>query len=303
MAQDDKQAGDPGALFAEWMKSAGDYWLSAAKVWTPGATEAARSRPTFPEGDLGKMQEAWQVLLNVWQTSSSAMNFAQTMEAIMKGAAASPETAMKMLRTTWDGYSQLYQTWMKHCPKPQEVPKAESPEGLEAAMFKQWSAFYEKEVQPFLQAPQIGLTRLYQERANTALDKYLQLQTAVGEYLVHLGSPVAESLKAMREKIEEQARAGKLSSNFKDYYNMWIKVLEEGYSTLLKSPEYIASMGRALTAVEEYRIARDNVLVDLLQFLPIPTNKEMDELYRELHALKKTVNSLAQKVKQLESMR
>jgi class III poly(R)-hydroxyalkanoic acid synthase PhaE subunit len=303
MVQDDKQAGDPGSLFAEWMKSAGDYWLSAAKAWSPVATEAAKSRATFPEGDLGKMQEAWQVLLNVWQTSSSALNFPQTMEAIIKGSTASPETAMKMLRTTWDGYSQLYQAWMKHCPKPQEPPKAESPEGFEAAMFKQWTAFYEKEVQPFLQAPQIGLTRLYQERANTALDKYLQLQTAVGEYIVHLGSPVAKSLTAIREKIEEQAKEGKLSGNFKDYYNMWIKSLEDEYSTLLKSPEYIASMGRALTAVEEYKIARDNVLVDVLQFLPIPTNKEMDELYRELHALKKTVNSLAQKVKKLESMK
>jgi uncharacterized coiled-coil DUF342 family protein len=70
---------------------------------------------------------------------------------------------------------------------------------------------------------------------------------------------------------------------------------------LYKTPEYIESMGRALRAVDEYKAARDNVLVDLLQVLPIPTNKEMDELYKEFHVLKKTVKEMAKKIKKLES--
>ena len=128
------------------------------------------------------------------------------------------------------------------------------------------------------------------------------MQVAVGEFLHHLNAPVEKSLKAMQEKIEEQAKEGKLSENFKDYYNMWIKILEGHYMTLYKTPEYIESMGRALSAVEEYKIARDNVLMDLLQFLPIPTNKEMDELYKEFYVLKKTVKEMAKKLKKLESM-
>jgi hypothetical protein len=43
------------------------------------------------------------------------------------------------------------------------------------------------------------------------------------------------------------------------------------------------------------------VLVDVLQSLPIPTNREMDELYKEFHALKKTVKEMAKKIKKLES--
>jgi len=43
------------------------------------------------------------------------------------------------------------------------------------------------------------------------------------------------------------------------------------------------------------------VLVDLLQFLPLPNNKEMDELYKEIHVLKKTVKEMAKKLKKLES--
>jgi class III poly(R)-hydroxyalkanoic acid synthase PhaE subunit len=301
MDHDDKQAGSPGSMFADWMKSAADFWLSAGRAWTPEATGAAKSS-AFPAGDFGKMQEGFQTLLNTWQTSASALGSPQTMEAIFKGATASPETAMRMLQTTWDGYFQLYQIWLKKAGKVGETVKPYSFEGLEPGVFKEWTAFYEKELQPFFKAPQVGLTRLNQERTNAALDKFNQMQVAVSEFLHHLNGPVEKSIKAVQEKIEEQAKEGKLSENFKDYYNMWIKSLEGHYMTLYQSPEYIDSMGRALSAVEESKLARDNVLVDLLQFLPIPTNKEMDELYKEFHVLKKTVKEMAKKVKKLELM-
>ena len=37
--------------------------------------------------------------------------------------------------------------------------------------------------------------------------------------------------------------------------------------------------------------------MDMLQNLPIPTNKEMDELYKDLYILKKRVKELERKVK------
>lgn len=301
MDHDDKQRGSPDSMVADWMRSAADFWLSAAKTWSAGATDAAKSSPSFPAGDFGKMQEGFQALLKTWQTSSSALGSPQTWESIFKGATASPETAMRILRTTWDGYFQLYQVWLKNVGKVGEASKAYSFEGLEPGTFKEWTAFYEKEIQPLFKVPQVGLTRVYQERANTALDKFNQRQVAVAEFLHLLNLPVEKSIKAMQEKIEEQAKDGKLSENFKDYYNMWIKILEGHYMILYKSPEYLQSLGRILNAVDEYKAARDNVLVDVLQFLPIPTNKEMDELYKEFHVLKKTVKEMAKKVKKLES--
>lgn len=301
MDHQDKEAGNPGSMFADLMKSASDFWLSAAKNWVPASPDIAKSSSALPGGDLAKMQEGWQALLSIWQTSASALSSPQTLETIFKGAAASPETVMRMLRTTWDGYSQVYQLWLKKAGKLGQPEIAQTLEGLETGTFKEWTAFYEKELQPFFRAPQVGLTRLYQERANTALDKFNAMQAAVGEFVNHLNAPVERSVKIIHEKIEEQAREGKLSENFKDYYNAWIKILEGDYMTLYKSPDYIDSMGRALRAVQEYKIARDNVLVDLLQSLPIPTNKDMDELYREFHVLKKTVKEMAKKPKNQES--
>ena len=43
------------------------------------------------------------------------------------------------------------------------------------------------------------------------------------------------------------------------------------------------------------------MLMDVLQFIPVPTNKEMDELYKEFHVLKKTVKEMAREIKKLKS--
>lgn len=298
MDHDDKQKGSPDSMFADWMKPVADFWLSAAKTWSAGAADAARSSSSSPAGDFGKMQQGWEELLKIWQRPSLAPGSAQTLETIFKWAAESPETVMKIVRTTWDGYSQLYQIWLKNLG---EAGKAYSPEELAPATFKEWSAFYEKEFQPFFKAPQVGLTRLYLERVNRAVDKFNQLEAAVAEFLHLLNIPVQKSVTAIQEKIEEQAKEGKLSENFKDYYNIWIKILESHYMSLFKMPEYIQSLKRTFSAAEESKLARDKVLTDVLGFFPIPTNKDMDELYKEFYALKKTVKEMAKKIKKLES--
>lgn len=301
MDHDDNGKESLDSTFADWMKSISDFWLSAAKSWPAGASFDAKSSPSSTAGYSSRMQEGWEALLRTWQTSSSALSSPQTMEAILKGANVLPETAMRIVRTTWDGYFQLYQMWVKNVGKLGEASKAYSFEGLEPDTFKEWTAFYEKEIQPVLKMPQVGLTRIYQERANEAMDKFNGFQVAIAEFLHLLSLPVEKSVRVMQEKIEEQAKDGKLSENFKDYYNTWIKILEGHYMTLLKSAEYARSLSGTVTAVEEFKAARDSVLVDILQFLPVPTNRDMDALYKEFHVLKKTVKEMAKKVKKLES--
>ena len=301
MDQDEKERASPD-WFADWMRSAADVWMSAAKTWSARAADAANSSASLSAGGFGKMQEGWQALLKTWQTSSSALNSPQILELILKGSNALSESSMRMARTTWDGYFQLHQMWLKGVSKLGEEAKAFSFEGLEADTFKGWAEFYEKEIQPFLKAPPLGLTRFNQERANEAIDKFNQFQVAIAEFLHLLGLPVEKSLRVMQEKIEEQAKEGKLSENFKDYYNMWIKILEGHYMTLFKSPEYIRVLGRTVNVMEEFKAAREKVLADILQFFPVPTNRDMDELCKEFFELKKTVKELAKKVKNLESL-
>jgi polyhydroxyalkanoate synthesis regulator phasin len=62
--------------------------------------------------------------------------------------------------------------------------------------------------------------------------------------------------------------------------------------TLFKSPEYNRTLSALFDHLSEYIISKNEVLQDMLQALPLPTYKEMDELYKDLHILKKRVKEL-----------
>jgi len=119
---------------------------------------------------------------------------------------------------------------------------------------------------------------------------------AVTEFMQLLYLPVEKSFHIMEEKFEQFRKEGTLSEDFNDYYSMWIKVLEGNYMALLKSPDYLQSLCRTLYTVQDFKLAQHRLITDALQTLPIPTNKDMDEVYKELYTLKKKVKELTKKM-------
>jgi len=68
--------------------------------------------------------------------------------------------------------------------------------------------------------------------------------------------------------------------------------------TLFKSPEYLQTLSRTLSTVAEFKTAQHEMLVDAMKSLPIPTNKDMDDLYKEFYLLKKKVKELEKKLEE-----
>jgi polyhydroxyalkanoate synthesis regulator phasin len=101
-----------------------------------------------------------------------------------------------------------------------------------------------------------------------------------------------KSFKVMQEKMEGLGAEGELPENSQDYYRMWLKILEGHYMTLFKSSEYTQVLSNTLNAMEEYTAARQQLLQDIMQMFQMPTNREMDELYKEIYALKKRIKKL-----------
>ena len=93
-----------------------------------------------------------------------------------------------------------------------------------------------------------------------------------------------------------------MPDNPKVYYQEWIKILEGHYMTLLKSPEYTSKMHATLSAFENFVAAKNEILQDFLQTLPVPTDKDMDELYQEIYLLKKRMREY-EKSHELENSR
>lgn len=291
MNQDQQGKSAPVSLFEAWMKSATEFWGSMARMW-PGASGTSETPAARKKREKTRVEESMESTLKMCQTLSSIMSEPGTVDTLFQGISALPEIMSKMALTGWDVYFRLQKQWLERIGKIGQRTEAYKFENLDQNAFRTWSEIYEEEFQRFLSIPQLGLSRFYQGRMGRFADKFNLFQGAMAQFIYLLYLPMEKSFRVMQEKLEALAEEGKVPETSQDYYRMWLKTLEGHYMTLFKSPEYTRSLGDTLDAMEEFIVAREKVLEDILQMFPVPTNKEMDDLYKELYLLKKKVKQL-----------
>ena len=274
---------DPMPLLENWLKAATDFWGPVMDMWSAASGKTDTS--TKQEGSRAKKN--LESALRSWKAMSSAMSEPEAGKSILEGIQTLPEIVLKMTQTGWDSYLKLQQQWYERLSRIGQSTEAYRFDNLDQDAVSVWREIYEKEFRQLLFMPQLGLTRSYQERANKAMDNFNLFQAAIAEFLQLLYLPMEKSTQVMQEKVAEMADEGQLPENPKVYYQMWIKILEGHYMTLLKSPEYTNKMDRTLGAFENFVASKNEILQDFLQTLPVPTDKDMDELYQEIYLLKK----------------
>lgn len=278
-------------LMSLWIQSASDFWGTMLKNWSP-ADLSAGSDPTADQSATSRSQESLQSVLKTWQTLSSVASDSGSMEAFSKLTGALPDVLQKVVVTGWQGFFNFQEQWLEKAGRIGQTTQAYSFENLDQETFKAWTQIYENELRQFFAIPQIGLTRVYQERFNQTMDRFNRFQNAFVEYLQMLYLPMEKSFKVLQDQVTQQAEQGKLTEDYSATYRLWIKILEGHYMTLYKSPEYVAVMSNTLNALEEYLQSRDAIMQDVLKTMAVPTQRDMDDLYQEIYQLKKKIRKL-----------
>ena len=237
----------PVALLAEWMKSSSEFWGSMARMWAGGNGAPDASTPPKKGIERGA-HEQWQSLLKTWESLASAMGEPGALDSIYKGINALPETMLRMVRVSWDGYFQLQQQWLERLGRIGKSTEAYKFESLDQDAFKAWTEIYENEFKQFLNIPPLGLARFYQERMGRFADKLNMFHGAMAEFMYVLFLPMEKTFKIVQEELEETKQEGKLPENSQEYYKMWLKILEGLYMTLFKSSEYNQTLSNTLNA-------------------------------------------------------
>jgi len=168
-------------------------------------------------------------------------------------------------------------------------------------IFAIWKDIYESDFQKFYTIPSLGITRNYQEQINSAMDAGNRTYIAFAEFMNLLYLPVEKAGASVIEECREMMEKEELPDDPKTIYKSWIKTLEGNYMQMLQSPEYTAALNNLINTLSEHKDSRDKVFQALLNQLQIPTNREMDELYREIYLMKKKINRLEKRVKDQEA--
>jgi class III poly(R)-hydroxyalkanoic acid synthase PhaE subunit len=280
------------AAVADWMNAAKSLWENFSQV----GTDAPRSYSIPGKSQQEKLWKSWETGAKMFQAMAGYLGKPETAEEMLKGLDAAPDLMTGLVRQSWEGYFDLQKQWMERTAKIGRNTKAYSFEDIDQETFKSIRELYEKEFRKFLQIPQLGLNRFHQEKLNRLVDRQNLFQTALGEFLYMFYVPLEKTTGVMQEKLEEMAEAGELHDDAKAYYTMWIKILEGHYMTILKSPEYAQVMDNTIAAFVDYKDAREDFLCDMLQSLPVPTNRDMDALYKDFHAMKKKLREVTREL-------
>jgi class III poly(R)-hydroxyalkanoic acid synthase PhaE subunit len=279
------------SLLESWMRTSAEFWTGAFSKWAK-SIDASMQASSPPQSPRVRGQETWEAGIQALQVVASAMKQPEAAEGIFKGIGGIPYVMAKLVKPVWEAFFHLQQEWVERAGRIGKSTAAYNFGNLDQEVFSGWLEIYDKEFRQFLQIPQLGLARSYQERINDTLDKFNILQATMAEFFSILCLPMERSLKVLQDKLSEMEDSGKLPEKSQDYYRIWIKILEGHYMSLFKSSDYNQVMACALDALCQYITARSRIMEDALQFLPLPSHKDLDECYKDIYLLKKRVKAL-----------
>ncbi len=292
---DDKQKDKigPEFIFADWIKTSMAFWESMVSMWPTADPAGDKSPDSKQDGKPSRLQKSLESTQKTWKAWSRIISEPETMENIFKGTGEVPEILLKIAQTFTNSFVRFQQQWLEKAGKFQKSTKSYTFENLDEDAVKVWIQLYETELRKIFNIPQLGLTRFYQEKMIRSVDKFNIFQSNLTEFLRLLSLPMEKSFQILQEKLTELADKGDLPEDSKAYYQMWIKILEGHYMTLFQSFEYTKILNKTLHSMSEFSESKKELLQDtLLYMLPVPTQKEMDELYKEIYLLKKRIKEL-----------
>jgi hypothetical protein len=283
----------PENFFADWIKTSTAVWESISSMWSAFNPAYDGSPDPNKDDQTGRFQESLKSTQKTWKVWSQIVTEPETVETLFKETGMLPEIFFKIAQTGLNSFVHLQRQWLEKAGRFQESTKSYAFKDIDEDAIKVWSELYQTELRKIFNIPQVGLMRFYQEKMIRSVDKFNIFQSNLTEFLHLLSLPMEKSIQILQEKLAQLADEGNLPEDSKVYYQMWIKILEGRYMTLFQSPKYTTSLNNILHAMSEFSEAKKELLQDtLLYMLPVPTQKEMDELYKEIYLLKKRIKEL-----------
>jgi hypothetical protein len=300
MAQEFSRTKGSEPLLAAWIKWTMDFWDTLAQMGPRSVGKSETDRGAFQEDTAPA--DAWLSSLHLWQAFFSLLTEPETVAAVFQGIRAPAEIVVRMAQAGWGGYFQLHNQWLAGWTGDETLAGIDDFEGLERDILNICNDLYENDFRRLLNMPHLRLTNLTQERLHQATDKFNQFKAAMAEFIFMLYLPVKKSLRVMAG-VGDRGGQEKLPEDFKEYYKGWLKILEGHYMTLFQSAEYSRTLVHALNALQDFTMAKDALMAEAMEALSLPSRRDLDDLYREIYVLKKSMKEMAKKLDRTEPER
>lgn len=123
-------------------------------------------------------------------------------------------------------------------------------------------------------------------------DDVVEFNQRLVEYYKQLSDTWVEAQKKVNAKIPSIPND---SEQLEAYKRIWIDIYENDFTELFDSEKFGQNYGKLVSAELELTKHWENILNVILSSVRLPTRKEIDEVYKELHELRKRVKKLEKK--------
>ncbi|HEU5488557.1 MAG TPA: poly(R)-hydroxyalkanoic acid synthase subunit PhaE [Candidatus Nitrosotalea sp.] len=116
-----------------------------------------------------------------------------------------------------------------------------------------------------------------------------EFNTRLAAYYKQLTDTWNEAQKEYSRKVPELPND---TEHMEASKRVWIDIFENYFTRLFDSADFAENFGKLVTSELEIAKHWNNMASTLLESANMPTKKEMDEVYKELHSLRKRVAKL-----------
>jgi hypothetical protein len=134
------------------------------------------------------------------------------------------------------------------------------------------------------------------ELAMVNFDKAAAYQLKLNELQNHLYKTGQHVSTDMFTYLTEKMKETTMTPSFQPFFNEWVNINEKHYTNLFSTEEFSKLKADLTTLSFEIKKNLEKQFENRIESLPLVVKSEMDELYKTIHDLKKTVKTLESKL-------
>lgn len=234
---------------------------------------------------LKQLQEKWlnqyqEVMKTLWGVKPS-----EAQQEIL-------ESWAKMLKTQTDAFWEAITPILKNLEQFPDKLQASAKGDLQGMLdlYALLRKNYEDSIGKVFHLPTMGYFRDIQARINRSIDSYIEYLTTSSQYYSLLYQTGIRGMERVLKRLEEyKDQDWTKPESAKEFYRLWWTINEDTYHELFLSPEFINMLREVLTRGLLLRKFLDELYDKIVEPTPLPSKKDLDEIYRAIYELKKEV--------------
>ncbi len=248
--------------------------------------------------------EKWKEFSNTWLENYNkvlddffSLNLPEPFRSLMK-------TPAEMTELYQEVFFNFLQPWVDVSDQLQEKYTQAMKGDRDAYMdfLRLWHETYQNSYGKVLRVPALGLSRESFEKISGSIDSFMQYLASSNKFSASLYKTGQEVMEQLMKRIAELAEKGEAPSTFSEFYQLWWHSNEEAYFELFKTESFSKMLGEAVDSWVRFKKHYDDLVDDFVsQNLPVPTEKEMDSLYKTVYQMRKTIKEQGKQIQELSA--